>query len=125
MRNEYLFLIEDNKAISDSLVWAIEYEGYSVIAKSNGQEAIDFLKENDKPSLILLDMILPILNGWKFREYQHSDDQLTHIPTILMSAMNELEKCVKIFPNELLLPKPFNINELIKIIKKIFSPSRV
>lgn len=118
MHKSPILLIDDNKSIRDCLIWVLEEEGYAVNTASNGQEALDFLENRGiLPELILLDVMMPILNGWQFREQQHLNHSLKVIPTIILTAKIHWEHNV-LHANECFLPKPFDIEELIKLIKE-------
>lgn len=70
MNKKYILLIEDNESIRKSLVWALEEEGYPIITASNGKHALNLLEKEPFPSLIILDLMMPEMDGWTFREQQ-------------------------------------------------------
>ncbi len=118
MDEPYILLIDDNKSIRECLIWVLEEEGYFVITASNGKEALDFLEKNSSlPGLILLDVMMPIMNSWQFREEQRLNPRLQNIPTLILTAKINVENQV-FYPNEYLLAKPFDIEELLSLIKK-------
>jgi len=61
-----ILLVEDNAVESEALALILGDEGYSVVAVANGQDAIDYLARHCAPDLILLDMLMPVLDGWHF-----------------------------------------------------------
>lgn len=118
MQEPYILLIDDNKSIRDCLIWVFDEEGYSVITASNGKDALELLEKNPfLPDFILLDLMMPIMNGWQFRDQQQLNPRFKNIPTIILSAkINIAEQTF--YPNEYLLPKPFDIEDLLVLIKK-------
>jgi CheY-like chemotaxis protein len=71
----------------ESIAEILEGEGYSVGCAANGSEALAFLRNAHRlPSLILLDLMMPVMNGWEFREKQQSDATLAEIPVIVLSG---------------------------------------
>jgi CheY-like chemotaxis protein len=70
----------------------LRYEGYSVAAAANGREAIDHLRERGRPCVILLDLMMPIMDGWQFRAEQLRDPGLAPIPVIVISAGADIER---------------------------------
>ena len=118
MSEPYILLIDDNKSIRDCLIWVLEEEGYGVLTASNGKEAFELLETNPSlPDFILLDLMMPIMNGWQFREIQQLSATLKDIPTMILSAKINIEN-QSFYPNEFLLPKPFDIEELLILIRE-------
>jgi CheY-like chemotaxis protein len=67
----------------------LEWEGYHVDCVANGQEALDQLRQSEeKPDLILLDLIMPVLDGYQFREEQKHDPDISNIPIVVVSAVD-------------------------------------
>src|SRR4051812_20238688 len=86
--SKQILLIEDDADIRDTLKEILEYEGYDVRSAKNGQEGIDYLRQFPAPALILLDFMMPIMNGWQFRAIQKEDPEFSKIPVIVLSADN-------------------------------------
>lgn len=86
-----VIVVEDDDAIRETLVTALDYEGYAVGGVRDGLEALEELKKHPHPALILLDMMMPRMGGLEFlRERKHSDI-LMGIPVVVMSA-SEMKK---------------------------------
>lgn len=118
MPTSYILLVDDNKSIRDCLIWVLEEEGYEVITSGNGQEALDYIEKNPVlPAVILLDLMMPIMNGWQFREIQQANVKLRMIPTVILSAKINIEN-QNFHANEFLLTKPFDIDALLLLIRK-------
>jgi CheY-like chemotaxis protein len=83
-----VLIVEDNADLRDSMGMLLEAEGYEVTAASNGKEALQYLSKGLSPCLILLDLMMPIMNGWEFREAQRQEPQLALIPVVLLSAID-------------------------------------
>ena len=65
----------------------LEWEGYQVDCAANGQEALDYLHGQGEPELILLDVMMPVLDGEEFRREQQRDPSLAKIPVVVVSAL--------------------------------------
>jgi len=83
---EYILVVEDDKDLRDSLCEALELEGYVAVSAENGQAALRHLATGAQPCMILLDLMMPVMDGWTFRAEQRRDPALKDIPVIVFSA---------------------------------------
>lgn len=106
-----ILIIEDEKPISDLMVMNLTRSGYKCTARYNGREAADLLEENQSFDLILLDVMLPEINGYELMEYIRP----MNIPVIFITAMNSLDNRIKGLTSgaEDYIVKPFEIVELL------------
>jgi CheY-like chemotaxis protein len=81
-----VLVVEDHRIIREGLVQALAHEGFVGIPAANGQEALEYLKAGGHASAIVLDLTMPVMNGWTFRQRQQDDPRLAHIPTIVLSG---------------------------------------
>ncbi len=81
-----LLVVEDDATIRESLSDLLEDEGATLTTATNGREALEFLRRGTTPDLILLDLMMPVMDGWEFRIAQRADEALAGIPLIAMSA---------------------------------------
>lgn len=85
-----ILLVEDDDDIRDSLADLLRCEGYDVEQARDGAEALEVLKfGNRPPCLLLLDLMMPKLNGWQLLEIMHKDDRLLTIPVLIMSSAKD------------------------------------
>ena len=83
-----ILLAEDDDDLRDAMLDTLEDAGYRVVAVPNGQEAMIWLTEAAQlPSLILLDLMMPVMDGWQFIEAQRNDPRASKIPVVILSAM--------------------------------------
>ena len=80
-----ILVIEDDEDIRESLQQVLEMEGYDVVPAGNGREGLAALSQAE-PCVILLDLMMPVMNGWEFRREQLSDSLLASIPTVIVTA---------------------------------------
>jgi len=80
-----ILLVEDNEMNRDMLSRRLERKGYQVVMAINGQQAIDFAV-SEKPDLILMDMSLPVVDGWEATRRLKASEQTTQIPIIALTA---------------------------------------
>jgi CheY-like chemotaxis protein len=82
-----ILVVEDDDDIRSTVVDMFSFEGYQAIGASHGLEALALLHATDpKPSLILLDLMMPFMNGVEFRARQLADPSLAHIPVVILTA---------------------------------------
>jgi CheY-like chemotaxis protein len=112
MGMEPIVVIDDDEDIRDSLAELLADEGYTVRCFANGAEALEHLRR-DGASLIILDLMMPGMNGWTFREEQQHDRRLADIPVIAMSAVADLQPPWPPSPDAVLMCKPVNVDALL------------
>jgi CheY-like chemotaxis protein len=116
-----ILIVEDNDDIRETLEEVLRMEGYRVYAVSNGRDALAALKRVDGPSLILLDMMMPVMNGWEFLEVQKSDHVLATLPVVVVSALGAAAAlaCKKDpVPAVGYIKKPIALNPLMEIVQQ-------
>lgn len=118
-----ILLIEDEKDIRDSLTEAIESEGYTAISVPNGRDAIsmyvqDVPKEAELPDLILLDYVMPHMNGAGFLQRARKSHRLAKVPIILMTADAKAAQKATKYGADGHLHKPLELDELFSAIEK-------
>jgi CheY-like chemotaxis protein len=113
-----VLLIEDDLSIREIIQEILEGEGYDVHSVSNGQEGLDYLRSGTKlPALILLDLMMPIKDGFAFRAEQVEDPQLKDIPVIVMSADGNInEKKVRTSATAY-LRKPVELSDVVDAVR--------
>jgi CheY-like chemotaxis protein len=118
-----ILVVEDDPDIRETLKQVLEFQGYQVAQASHGREAMDWLKGGGRPSLILLDLMMPIMNGWEFLEQGKAEGQLGRVPVIVISAVSQFTPMEKIrdYP---VLRKPLDLDLLIATIEKQLAAER-
>jgi CheY-like chemotaxis protein len=114
----YVLLIEDDHDLGSVLTEVLEHRGFTVRAARNGAEALEVLREPDLPSVILLDLMMPVMNGWEFRYQQLSDPRLADIPTVIMSAIASQARNMGAVAT---LTKPVDVSTLLGILEPRFA----
>jgi len=114
--NAPVLIIEDNEQVRGALVALVESEGYRVMEATNGVEALRLLRTTGtRPCLILLDLLMPGMNGWDFRAEQRRDDRLSGIPVVVVSA-DPLAVLATHTGVAAVLPKPTDPEKLLEAI---------
>ena len=112
-----VLVIEDDPDIREALAEALGYEGYDVLLAENGREGLDVLREHSRPHVILLDLLMPVMNGWQFRQEQLADPALAGIPVVVVSASPPGDARPDRY-----LPKPFSIDDLLCAVADLSEP---
>lgn len=110
-----ILIIEDNAAVVDTLKSVLELEGFTVFTASNGAEGIQQLVKIGSACVILLDMMMPVMNGWHFLDYQRSNPEYANIPVVVISAFSEIARSVK--PDDF-IPKPVKLDVLLEKVQR-------
>ena len=114
-----ILIVEDDSDIRTFLSALLELEGFKIRQAANGHEGLkDLESEPTLPSLIILDLMMPVMDGWKFRENQIAHPEASSIPVVLMTAEGHApEKAAKMGAQGC-IQKPVNIEHLLKTIHK-------
>ena len=116
-----ILIIEDNKSIRDTLVLALEFDNYQVQTASNGSEALTLLENSTElPHIIILDMQMPVMNGYEFRKEQMKRSKISQIPVIILTANNNLQDLKKELQAYEFLNKPVEVQDLYFILETFF-----
>ena len=119
LRKKQLLLVEDDRDISEVLRDLLESEGYEVHCAQNGMQALQFLSGTlELPGMILLDLMMPVMNGYEFRQKQLNHPLFLKIPLVVMSANGQSEfrwdqSGIKGF-----LKKPLDLLGVLSIVEK-------
>ena len=84
--SDAVLVVEDDVDVRESLMLVLESEGYRTVGAANGREALDVLSGDEPVCLILLDLMMPVMDGWEFRAAQRRDPTIAGIPVIAGSA---------------------------------------
>jgi CheY-like chemotaxis protein len=104
-----LLVVDDNEMSRDVLSRRLRRQGYRVAVAVDGRQALEMLQAEEF-SLVLLDIMMPEMNGYQVLEHLKADSALRHIPVIMTTALDEtdgIEKCIELGAEEY-LTKPFN-----------------
>lgn len=117
--DKIILLVDDDADIREMLALVLEDEGYQVVSAGNGAEALTYLRSQPAPRAILLDLMMPVMDGWAFRAEQQRDPALAHIPVIVVSAGADCAKDAKAMGAANCLRKPLDIESLVETIEAV------
>ena len=117
-RLKTILIIEDEEGIRSVLQQILELNGYCAFTATNGKEGLEKLRHISRPGLILLDLLMPVMNGWDFAEAISGNNDLNTIPIVVLTAFGEKSKKVKNVQK--IIKKPFDMDELLKKVSQYF-----
>ncbi len=86
MPKNRVLIVEDDRDIREELTSLLEENDYCVLVADHGEHALEVMRAGNRPDAIILDLMMPVMDGWEFREHQKSDPDLARIPVIVTSA---------------------------------------
>ena len=111
-----ILVVDDDTDLRETVGELLVDEGYRPRLCENGREALLALRGGERPRLILLDLMMPDMNGWQFREELLKDADLSRIPVVVMTASRGVETG-PISAAEV-LHKPIGLNELLRVVAR-------
>lgn len=115
--SKHVLVVEDDAFARQTLATILKSEGHTVTTASNGQEALACLRALPCPGLILLDLMMPIMDGWEFCRHQAKDPRLAGIPVVILSAVDQGEP--RSHPPEAAgyLRKPYVVEDVLRVVQ--------
>ncbi len=112
-----ILLVEDDAAIRESLAECLELEGYPVRAVGDGPAALAWLREGNRPRLVLLDLVMPLMSGAELVKELRAVPGTRDIPLVLMTGASVAE--VGHAQVDALVSKPFELGELLGVVTRL------
>ena len=107
-----ILVVEDDEDAREAMVALLQMKGYRAVSAGNGREALDYLEEAPAPDLIILDLWMPVMDGWQFRSEQIKNPRLAHIPVIVVTALSDR---ADVDANEVII-KPVDVDRLLSTV---------
>jgi CheY-like chemotaxis protein len=112
-----VLIVEDDFALREALSAALKDEGYDTKSAANGREALDVLREDPTPCLVISDLMMPVMNGWELYDEMQSDENLQRFPVLFLSAFP-----ATFVPTKNYLPKPLDVANLLHVVRDTCGP---
>lgn len=120
--NHKIFIVEDDSFVMDIYRTKLTQEGFDVMTAANGVDAMKKLKEEkDLPDLIMLDIVMPYMDGLEVLKNVRSDDRTKNIPVILLTNLSqkeEVDKGLSLGANDYLIKSHFTPSEVMEKINQ-------
>lgn len=117
MADRSVLIVEDDVSIRHVLREALKDEGYEVREASHGQAAIEMLSDW-RPDVMVLDLMMPAMDGWAFRKQQRALNRAMDVPIVLLSASRAIDDAEELGPAAI-VEKPFDLDDLLSVITSL------
>ena len=106
-----ILVAEDNDDVREAIVEALSAEGFTVAEAKNGQEALEKLEKMPEPTLVLLDLMMPVMSGYELLQALRANDDLASIPVTVVSAVGD-----RLAAGTSVLRKPVDLETLLNAV---------
>jgi len=114
-----VLLVEDDEDIRTSIASVLNDAGFAVVGAVDGHDALSYLRTvSEPPRLILLDLMMPVMDGWAFRAEQLADERLAQIPVVILSAATDLGRHAAQLHVDDYLTKPLDVPRLLDAVER-------
>jgi CheY-like chemotaxis protein len=114
----YILIVDDDPAIRDVVSDILEMSDYCVKTARNGAEALDEIRI-DRPAAVLLDLMMPVMDGWEFLRRYRCDALVAPAPVVIMSAARDASSVASNLGAQAFLSKPFEIETILDIVGRV------
>jgi CheY-like chemotaxis protein len=111
----HVLVVEDDFDIREAMTMVLEDEGYVVGSAANGREALDLLATTPRPDVIVLDLMMPIMNGWEFLKALRADPSYEALNVVVVSAVPDGSAFA---PVQGVVPKPIDMDRLLATVRR-------
>jgi CheY-like chemotaxis protein len=113
-----VLVVDDTEDVREVVITILEAHGFVVASATHGREALERLRGGFAPCLILLDLMMPVMDGWEFRRAQMDEPALATLPTIVMSGMHDVRHEARRLGVRDILPKPIEVDRLLALAER-------
>jgi CheY-like chemotaxis protein len=111
-----VLIVEDDDDLREMMAHMLTIEGFDAATVPNGREALKYLQTGEKPHVILLDLMMPVMDGWEFRRRQQADPDLAPVPVIVLSALDQSRAAT--VDAAAFLKKPLDFDRLLELVRE-------
>ena len=114
-----ILLVDDDPDIRSAVKEFLHHEGFTVVPAPNGADALNTLRTGFRPNVIVLDIMMPVMDGWDFRAAQLADPSLRDIPVIVISASGFGRDTLRSQLNTFdVVSKPIELDDFLKAVRQ-------
>jgi CheY-like chemotaxis protein len=116
LRHSPILIVEDDADLRDMMAQLLALEGFRAETVSNGREALEYLRRGDFPEVILLDLMMPVMDGWEFLRHQQQNAEFAAVPVVVLSAVDT--NSVGRLEDTAFLKKPLDFDRLLDMVRR-------
>jgi len=116
-----VLIVEDDADLREMMAQLLWLEGYRAETAPNGRDALQYLERGDRPEVILLDLMMPVMDGWEFRRRQVSDAAIAAVPVVVLSALDPGRAGE--LGGTAFLKKPLDFDQLLELVRRFCAPT--
>jgi CheY-like chemotaxis protein len=109
--------VEDDFLLREMITLTLTGEGFRVATAANGEDAFQRLRNFERPDVILLDLMMPVMDGCRFCDQQKQDPRLAAIPVVILSAVGDIEEQARTLGARSYLQKPVEMAKLVETVR--------
>ena len=113
-----VLVVEDDDDVREALLFLLEDEGVHAVGATDGRDALEKIENGLRPALILLDLMMPVMDGWAFRAAQLADPRLAQIPVVILSAATDVDRHAAQLRVDEYLVKPLDMPLLLDAVER-------
>ncbi len=113
-----VLIVDDDTDIRDTICMVLEHKGYRALGAANGAEALELLGAGDPVDLILLDMMMPVMDGWGFRNSQPEGPAFVTIPVVVLTGDGRASSKAEAIGAAGYLRKPLDLDDLLATVAR-------
>jgi CheY-like chemotaxis protein len=114
--SDHVLIVEDDEDLREDLAFLLARKGYQVETASNGKHALEKIRQVGPPCLILLDLMMPVMDGWQLRAELLKDPALAPVPVVLLSGMADVDEAARSLAAVDHLSKPIDLDKLYDLL---------
>ena len=111
-RASLVLIVDDDEDIRETVQLALQLDNHTTALAAHGGEALDWLRQHRRPCLILLDLMMPVVDGWQVIEQLRRDDRFAGVPVVVITAFNRDLGSAAALP---VLRKPIELGDLLSV----------
>ncbi len=112
----YVLIVDDEPEIRQTLAEVLDARGHRVLSAGDGQEALDLMRAHGAPSVIVLDLMMPVMDGYQFHHEQRRDPLFAGVPLVVITAGTSVRK--EELSTAEVLWKPFELHALVSAVER-------
>jgi CheY-like chemotaxis protein len=119
-----VLVVDDDADVREATQLVLENSGYRVLTATDGRQALEVLRTNaERPCVILLDLMMPVMDGWRFRTEQQHDAALAPIPVVVLSGATDMHRAAASLSADEHIRKPVSLDRLLATVRRYSRPN--